>query len=254
MALPFSSFDRRKYRTVGVRDGYAQWAPTYEGTVLDLMDLRLLARLKTVDWQHASNVLDLACGTGRVGVWLKDKGVRNLTGLDFTEEMLGKARSKNVYDTLVLADVAETGLASNAYDLIVESLADEHFARLDPFYVEASRLCRAGRRLVLVGYHPHFVMLGMPTHFNSATGEPVAVETYVHLMSDHVLAAHRAGFRLLEMVEGVIDDDWLAAKPKWEAFRDHPISFAMVWPENLKGFSKAFFRFRRVHSQRHGRA
>jgi hypothetical protein len=31
------------------------------------------------------------------------------------------------------------------------------------------------------------------------------------------------------MVEGVIDDDWLAAKPKWEAFRDHPISFAMAW-------------------------
>ena len=229
MPLPFSSFDRRKYRTVGVRDGYAEWAPTYEDTVLDLMDLRLLARLKAVDWQGASNVLDLACGTGRVGVWLNDKGVRHLTGLDFTEEMLGKARSKNVYDTLVLADVSETGLPSHAYDLIVESLADEHFARLEPFYAEAARLCSADGRLVLVGYHPHFVMLGMPTHFNSATGEPVAVETHVHLMSDHVSAAHHAGFRLLEMVEGVIDDDWLAAKPKWEAFRDHPISFAMVW-------------------------
>lgn len=232
MALAFSSFDRRKYRTVGVREGYAQWAPTYEGTVLDLMDLRLLARLQTVDWRDALNVLDLACGTGRVGVWLKSAGVDQLTGLDFTEEMLGKARSKNVYDTLVLADVAETGLPPEAFDLVVESLADEHFARLDPFYTEAARLCSAGGRLVLVGYHPHFVMLGMPTHFNSATGEPVAVETHVHLMSDHVSAAHHAGFHLLEMVEGVIDDDWLAAKPKWEAFRDHPISFAMVWQKS----------------------
>lgn len=229
MALAFSSFDRRKYRTVGVRDGYAEWAATYEGTVLDLMDLRLLARLKRVHWQAATNILDLACGTGRVGVWLKDKGVRRLTGLDFTEEMLGKARAKNVYGMLVLADVAQTGLSPEAYDLIVESLADEHFARLEPFYAEAARLCCAGGRLVLVGYHPHFVMMGMPTHFNSATGEPVAVETHVHLMSDHVSAAHQAGFRLLEMVEGVIDSDWLAAKPKWEAFRDHPISFAMVW-------------------------
>ena len=133
MPLPFSSFDRRKYRTVGVREGYAQWAPTYEGTVLDLMDLRLLARLETVDWQGAASVLDLACGTGRVGVWLKDRGARHLTGLDFTEEMLGKARAKNVYDALGLADVAQTGLASNAYDLIVESLADEHFACHEPF-------------------------------------------------------------------------------------------------------------------------
>jgi SAM-dependent methyltransferase len=229
MALSFSSFDKRRYRTVGVRDGYAEWAPTYEGTVLDLMDLRLLARLESVDWQAASNALDLACGTGRVGVWLKNRGVRHLTGLDFTLEMLAIAGDKNVYDTLVLADVAGTDLQSGAYDLIVESLADEHFDRLDPFYTEAARLCSKDGRLGVVGYHPHFVMLGMPTHFNSATGEPVAVETHVHLTSDHVAAAHQAGFRLLEMVEGVIDDTWLVAKPKWEAYRDHPISFAMVW-------------------------
>ena len=229
MALSFSSFDKRRYRTVGVQDGYAQWAPTYEGTVLDLMDLRLLARLEAVDWRAASNVLDLACGTGRVGVWLKNKGVRQLTGVDFTEAMLRQAGEKSVYDALVLADVAHTDLQSNVYDLIVESLADEHFERLEPFYVEAARLCSRDGRLVLVGYHPHFVMLGMPTHFNSATGEPLAVETHVHLMSDHVTAAHRSGFRLQEMVEGVIDDHWLAAKPKWETFRDHPISFAMAW-------------------------
>jgi SAM-dependent methyltransferase len=229
MALPFSSFDKRKYRTVGVQDGYAEWAPTYEDTVLDLMDLRLLAGLATVDWQAASNVLDLACGTGRVGVWLRDRGVQHLTGVDFTLEMLNKANEKNVYDALVLADVADTGLKADAYDLVVESLADEHFDRLGPFYAEAARLCRDGGQLVLVGYHPHFVMQGMPTHFNSAAGEPVAVETHVHLMSDHVRAAHSAGFRLAEMIEGVIDDAWLAAKPKWHSFRDHPISFAMVW-------------------------
>jgi SAM-dependent methyltransferase len=229
MALSFSSFDKRSYRTVGVRDGYAEWAPTYEDTVLDLMDLRLLGRLTSVDWLSASNVLDLACGTGRVGIWLKNRGARRLSGVDFTLEMLSKASEKDVYDALVLADVADTGLEARAYDLIVESLADEHFDRLGPFYAEAARLCRDGGQLVLVGYHPHFVMLGMPTHFNSAAGDPVAVETHVHLMSDHVEAAHRAGFRLAEMIEGVIDDAWLAAKPKWQAFRDHPISFAMVW-------------------------
>jgi SAM-dependent methyltransferase len=229
MALPFSSFDKRNYRTVGVRDGYAEWAPTYEDTVLDLMDLRLLGQLTTVDWQAGASVLDLACGTGRVGVWLKSRGVAHLTGVDFTLEMLGKAGDKDAYDALVLADVADTGLQSGAHDLIVESLADEHFDRLGPFYAEAARLCRDGGQLVLVGYHPHFLMLGMPTHFDSAAGEPVAVETHVHLLSDHIQAAHSAGFRLAEMIEGVIDDAWLAAKPKWQAFRDHPISFAMVW-------------------------
>jgi hypothetical protein len=27
----------------------------------------------------------------------------------------------------------------------------------------------------------------------------------------------------------VIDDEWIGLKPKWERFRDHPISFACAW-------------------------
>jgi hypothetical protein len=26
-----------------------------------------------------------------------------------------------------------------------------------------------------------------------------------------------------------VDDAWVAAKPKWEAYRDRPVSFAMAW-------------------------
>ena len=32
-----------------------------------------------------------------------------------------------------------------------------------------------------------------------------------------------------EMIEGVIDDAWVARKQKWAAYRDHPVSFALVW-------------------------
>jgi len=31
------------------------------------------------------------------------------------------------------------------------------------------------------------------------------------------------------MDEGVVDDAWIAKKPKWERFRFHPVSFSMVW-------------------------
>ena len=72
-------------------------------------------------------------------------------------------------------------------------------------------------------------MLGIVTHFDRPSGEPVAIESHVHLTSDHVAAAHAAGLRLIEMVEGVIDDAWIAKKPKWDAYRHHPVSFAMAW-------------------------
>jgi hypothetical protein len=72
-------------------------------------------------------------------------------------------------------------------------------------------------------------MNGVPTHFDRRGGEPVAIESHVHLLSDHVKAAHRAGFTLLEMDEGVVDDAWIAKKPRWEKYRFHPVSFSMVW-------------------------
>ncbi|MDB5364708.1 MAG: methyltransferase [Rhodospirillales bacterium] len=227
--MDFASFDKRHYPVLGPRDGYGEWAPTYEATVLDLMDLRLLARLRCVDWPASEATIDLACGTGRVGAWLRAQGVARLDGVDLTPAMLALAEQKKRYDRLILADVTATGLGDGAYDLATQSLADEHIADLRPLYREVARLLRPGGRFVLVGYHPHFLMLGMPTHFDRASGDSVTVESHVHLFADHVTAAHEAGFVLQDMVEGVIDDAWIAAKPKWAPHRNHPISFAMVW-------------------------
>ncbi len=231
--MDFSKFDQRHYPTVSVREGYGEWARTYEDTVLDLMDLRLLGRLRSVDWPRTAHAIDLACGTGRIGVWLRKSGVARLHGVDFTEAMLEGARDKNVYDQLALADIAATGLDGGAYDLATMVLADEHLADLRPVYREAARLLAPDGHFVLVGYHPFFLMMvGMPTHFDRAPGEPVAIESHVHLTSDHVAAGLGAGLRLIEMVEGLVDDDWIATKPKWAAQRDRPVSFAMVWAKD----------------------
>lgn len=226
--VDFSRFDTRHYPTLGVRDGYAAWAPTYEDTVLDLMDLRLLERL-SIHWPAAGRVLDLACGTGRVGAWLKAKGVKRIDGLDLTPQMLAQAQDKGVYESLSLGDVAATGLPDQTYDLITQSLADEHLADLGPLYREAFRLAKPGRGFLLVGYHPWFLMNGVPTHFDRAPDDPVAIESHVHLFADHVRAAHAAGWRLATLEEGVVDDAWVAAKPKREAYRDRPVSFAFLW-------------------------
>jgi SAM-dependent methyltransferase len=227
--VDFSKFDRRHYPTLNVRDGYREWAPTYERVVQDEMDLRLLERLRTVDWSGVERAIDLACGTGRTGAWLRTQGVQHLDGIDLTPEMLDPARARRLYDRLLEGDLRATGLPATSYDLATAVLADEHLPEVLPLYLEAARLIQPGGRFVIVGYHPFFLMTGIPTHFDRADGTPAAIESHVHLFSDHVRAALASGFALLEMDEGVIDDAWLAKKPKWAKYAGHPVSFAMVW-------------------------
>jgi SAM-dependent methyltransferase len=197
--IDFASFDTRGYRTVDVRCGYGQWVSTYDETLEDAMDIELLSALRDVPWRTIEHAVDLGCGTG-------------------------------IYDRLVEADVASTGLESARYDLVTTCLVDEHLRDIGPLYGEACRLSRSGAVYVLVGYHPHFLMAsGIPTHYDDAAGEPVAIETHVHLLSEHVTAGLGAGWKLTEMHERVVDDAWLALKPRWEPLRDQPVSFVLVW-------------------------
>jgi SAM-dependent methyltransferase len=226
----FSTFDSRGYRTVAPREGYDRWAPTYEDTVEDAMDIALLERVG-IDWATVGTVADLGCGTGRTGAWLAAQGVGEIDGVDLSPGMLEAARARGVHRSLREAEVGDTGLEGGAYDLVVSCLVDEHLADLAPLYAEAARLLRPGGRFVLVGFHPHVIIAsGMPTHFDDAeSGEPLAIETHLHLLSDHVAAGLAAGLTPAELHERVVDDEWVALKPKWERFRDHPISFAFVW-------------------------
>ena len=226
----FARFDRRNYRTVAAREGYAQWAATYEDTVKCDMDLWLLDEIQSVKWNTVERCADLGCGTGRTAAWLASKGVRKIDGVDATPEMLEEARKRDVFASFRVADVCATGLPAANYDLVTTCLVDEHLAALAPLYAEAARLARRGAAYVLVGFHPFFIMAtGMPTHFQRANGEPLAIETHVHLLSDHAKAALAVGWQMAELREQVIDDRWVETKPSWAAYRDVPISFVWVW-------------------------
>lgn len=226
----FARFDTRHYPVVPVREGYRDWAPAYEDTVEDAMDLALLARLRCVPWRDAVRIADLGCGTGRTGAWLRTQSDAELHGVDLTKEMLARAQSRNIYTRLIESDLANSGLPSHGFDIVTCCLVDEHLASLQPLYDEAARLLRPGGCYVHVGFHPFFVMKsGMPTHFDHPTRGSVAVETHIHLFSDHVQAARRAGMTQMAMHERQIDEEWLRLKPKWIEYQDWPISFASVW-------------------------
>jgi PAS domain S-box-containing protein len=71
--------------------------------------------------------------------------------------------------------------------------------------------------------------LASMSHELRTPGQSITIRSYVHLLSDHVKAAHAAAWALLEMDEGLVDDVWLSKKPRWEPYRGLPVSFVMVW-------------------------
>ncbi len=222
-------FDRRGYPIVGAAAGYGKWAETYEETVAEGLDRPLLERLRTIEWPSIRRAADLACGTGRTGAWLRERGVQHVDGVDITPEMLAVAEKRGAHERLLVGDVQATPLDSSEYDLSTLVLADEHLAELQPVYREASRLLRQGGKFLIVGYHPFFLMNGMPTHYHRADGSAVTIESHVHLFADHFKAGCSAGLSLVEVEECVIDEDWLATKPKWRKHLHWPVSFALVW-------------------------
>jgi SAM-dependent methyltransferase len=235
MAQRFAQFDSRGYCTLDVAAGYSVWAPSYDATMDDHLDLPLLGGMTSVDWNEIADAVDLGCGTGRIGTWLKARGVPLVDGVDSSAPMLQRAAAKGIYTRLVCADVAATGLGGADYDLAISSFAACHLDDLNGFYAEAARLIRPPGSVVLVDYHPFMLLKGVPTHFTAPTGEPVAIANMVHLFSDHVRAGRAAGLALLELHEQLVDEEWvgtnqrLFGEPRLASHLGHPVSFAMAW-------------------------
>lgn len=121
--MDFNNFDRRNYPTVPASIGYGEWASKYEESVPNQLDFRVLESLKALDWSRAQECLDLACGTGRTGEWLKAHGVATIDGIDLTPQMLERARARHLGGS-VTADNTRTHLhCAMAAPMVMSGLA-----------------------------------------------------------------------------------------------------------------------------------
>jgi len=229
MPKNFEQYDSRHFPTVDVQRGYSEWSNFYDEALCEAFDVGLLAELETVKWPDVRRAADLGCGTGKIGAWMRKRGVAELHGVDCTEAMLRRAATKEAYEALVLADLTQTPFPRNSYQLCISVLAVCHVADLASFYAEAQRLLAPGGLLVLLDYHPFFLAKGVPTHYRRPDGEDVAIKNVVHFLSDQVETGLKAGLQLIELKERFIDEAWVAALPNYGKHLHHPVSFAMVW-------------------------
>ncbi len=227
---PFAFYDKRQYPTLDVASGYAAWAPSYD-EIDDRLDVDLLEASALLRHEvSGSRVVDLGCGTGRIGAWLATHGAREIVGVDLTAQMLARATARRVYSTTTCANVTATGLDAGAFDGAISSLVVDHVEDLAAFFREAARLVRPLGWLAVVDFHPFFLMMGIPTHFpHGDAGGQLAVENHVHALRDFFAMAAANGWEPREFDERFVTDEWARAMPGYAKFVGRPVAHAWVY-------------------------
>lgn len=228
--IGFENYDRRKYRTLPVEQGYRLWSESYDRFMVPFqLDLPLLARCRAVKFGRVRSALDLGCGTGRMGSWLKGKGVKVIDGMDVSAAMLAHARQKGIYRHIWKRKFPPTGLPAASYDLVMSSSALCHVRNLGGFYRDAFRATKRSGSAIVIDYHPHFLLNGIPTHFQDSKGRTLGIRNYVHLFRDHFALAAKAGWRLIWMDELIVQPGWARRHRGWRPYIYQPLSFIMCW-------------------------
>jgi ubiquinone/menaquinone biosynthesis C-methylase UbiE len=140
-------------REVFPRDGYAEWASTYdEPNPMIEAEEALVHSLLAPKLRPGKIVLDAACGTGRHLAWLEDADCR-VIGVDLTRPMLQRASTAAPSASLFQCDLRALAFDSGSVDLAICSLALCHVPDLVSALRELSRVLRPGGTLVVSDPH-----------------------------------------------------------------------------------------------------
>ncbi|MCF7700625.1 class I SAM-dependent methyltransferase [Loktanella sp. M215] len=150
-----------------VEKSYARWAPVYDHT---FGRITAMARRRTVNHilQHGGNVLEVGVGTG-LALPLYDDRVA-VTGIDYSADMLGKARKRVRQDGLTHVrelrqmDARDLDFPDNHFDTVAAMHVLSVVPEPERVMQEIARVCKPGGQVVIAN------------HFQRETGVMARIE------------------------------------------------------------------------------
>lgn len=196
-------------RSPNVRRAYDAWASSYDEDRNPTRDLDARVLRRTFSGHRLGSTLELGCGTGK-NTALLAKASRRLLALDFSEEMLDRARAKirSPRVRFAAADLTERWpCPSSRIDHAVCDLVLEHVEDLGFIFSEARRVLKPRGRFFLCELHPARQYEGKRARFNRG-GRTRKVAAHTHHVSDFISAALANGFVLERL------DEWWGPQDK----------------------------------------
>lgn len=193
---------------MSIEKAYNIWAHQYDTNLNKTRDLDKKSTIETLNKFDFSIVIELGCGTGKNTSFLLKKA-DGIIGLDFSQEMLNKAKDK-IKDKRVKfwkADLtAEWNIENNYADLITCSLVLEHIEKLNFVFSQAYKKLKDGGLFFISELHPFKQYSGSKAKFETENGIQ-ELKTYVHHFSDYLEVANENGFELQELKEWFDEED-----------------------------------------------
>jgi ubiquinone/menaquinone biosynthesis C-methylase UbiE len=187
---------------------YNKWADNYDSSENKTRDLERKAARLTLDKYQFKTVIELGCGTGKNTEWLIERA-EEIIGVDFSEEMLARAREKIISARVHFqhADLTKSWEVQDNYaDLISCSLTLEHIADLNFIFEQANKKLKPGGKFYLCELHPFKQYQGSKARFEGEQGT-VELEVFTHHISEYLEAGLSNGLKLLKLKEWWDDDN-----------------------------------------------
>lgn len=218
-------------RILPTREGYDRWAANYDTMGNWLLELEEPEVDRALGDVAGLDVLDVGAGTGRHAVRLAAAGAR-VTAIDFSEEMLARARAKPGADRVrwITHDVrTPLPFVDRSFARVLSALVLEHVppAGLGLFFSELRRVALPDGRIVVTAMHPAMFLKGISANFHNEEGE-VRPRSYVATLSDYVMSAIDAGLVIVRLSEHSVDETLASRHERSRKLLGWPALFVLV--------------------------
>ena len=140
-----------------IESSYARWAPIYDATFGNFTTAGRRRAVRLIN-ERPGRILEVGVGTG-LSLPLYDPACR-VTGIDFSADMLAKAREKaeerslSHVEALRRMDARQLDFADNSFDTIAAMHVLSVVPEPERVMAEIARVCKPGGRIVITN---HFV-------------------------------------------------------------------------------------------------
>ena len=191
-----------------VKQAYNSWAEQYDTTNNKTRDLEAISLRTTLANIQFDTCLEIGCGTGKNTEWLLAKA-KQVTAVDFSEEMLAKAKEKINADNVqfVQADITKNwDFVNKQYSLVTFSLVLEHIENLDDIFKKLSKIIPPNGYVYIGELHPFKQYTGTKARFDTKDGQQI-VTCFNHNISDFTISAKNNDFEIVTIAEYFDDND-----------------------------------------------